>query len=127
MSSGRLDFCVGDGVIGPEATIQEAMVQYGIEEDHLMFQSFLYYQSQCSVNNPWDTEIGNQAESIREAINVLSSFNDPTNISEACGESIAPVMEQFAILMRELPKLALGLEDGMNLARCERVLPLYNR
>jgi hypothetical protein len=92
-----------------------------------MFQSFLYYQSQCTTNNPWDRDVGIQVSSIQETINILHTFQNPTNITNACGTSITPILNQFEILARELPKLVGGMERGMDLARCEKVLPLYQR
>lgn len=58
------DVCVGDGIIGPEATIEEALLQYGIVEDHLIFQKILYYKSQCTTEKSWDSAVIMQTVSI---------------------------------------------------------------
>jgi len=83
------DVCVGDGIIGPEATtttIEEALLQYDIAEDHLMTQSFLYYKSQCTIEKSWDSEVIMQIVSIRSSIDATSNvLSKKENIKNCCG------------------------------------------
>jgi len=64
LSALNSDVC-GDGIIVPEATIEEALCQYGIAEDHLIFQSILYYKSQCTTEKSWNSAVIMQIVSIR--------------------------------------------------------------
>jgi len=122
------DFCVGDGIIGPEATIEEALLQYGIAEDHLMFQSFLYYKSQCTTEKSWDSEVIKQIVSVRSSIDATSNvLSNKENIKNSCGDSIDVFLETIDDLKRNLQVLALGFEGGLDISRCSKVLPMYRR
>jgi len=122
------DFCVGDGINGPEATIEEALLQYGITEDHLMFQSFLYYKSQCTIEKSWDSEVIMQIASIRSSIDATSNIlTNEDNIKNSCGDSVDVFLETIDDLKRNLQVLALGFEGGLNISRCSKVLPMYRR
>jgi len=122
------DFCVGDGIIGPEATIEEALLQYGIPEDHLMFQSFLYYKSDCTTENPWDSEVIVQLTSIQSSIATTSHLlTNEDDIKNACGNSIDAFMETIDSLKQNLQNLNQGFERGLEISRCSKVLPMYRR
>ena len=122
------DFCVGDGIIGPEATIEEALLQYGIPEDHLMFQSFLYYKSDCTTENPWDSEVIVQLTSIQSSIETTSDLlTNKDDIKNACGDSIDAFMENIDSLKQNLQNLNEGFERGLDISRCSKVLPMYRR
>ena len=123
-----LDFCIGDGIIGPEATVQRALLEYGIKEDHLMFQSFLYYKNDCVTVNPWDGEVVLQVSSMQASIEIARTLlSQRDDIVSSCGSDMTPVMEQVSKLKNDLHTLVTGMDNAMELARCERVLPLYRR
>lgn len=122
------DFCVGDGVIGPEATIEEALLQYGIAENHLMFQSFLYYKSDCTRENPWDTEVTTQLVSIHSSIDMAESIlSNQNEIKDACGDDINAFIGSIDSLKDSLQVLQMGFEKGLEISSCSKVLPLYRR
>lgn len=102
-------------------------MQYGIKEDHLMFQSFLFYKSQCTITNPWDDEVTKQLSSIKHSVDILGNLMlKSENITSACGTKVIPLIANIESLNEQLPLLTSGMEKGKDLAKCDRMLPLYN-
>lgn len=113
---------------GPEATIQDAILEYGIRNDDLMYQSFLYYKSDCTIQNPWEDEVVVRVSQMRKSINAVSKLLGSRNqIESSCGYSITPLISEIDELKRDFEHLLSGMSRATNMARCERVLPIYRR
>ena len=104
------------------------MLQYGIEQEHLMFQSFQYYKSDCTRENPWDIEVNKQIQSAEKALLAWRDLdlNRQTTIDN-CGNNIIPFLNDADALQQSLTNFVDGLAQGLNLARCSRIQPLYRR
>ena len=104
------------------------MLQYGIEQEHLMFQSFQYNKSDCTRENPWEIEVNKQIQSAEKALLAWRDLdlNRQTTIDN-CGNNIIPFLNDPDALQQSLTTFVDGLGQGLSLARCSRIQPLYRR
>ena len=93
-----------------------------------MFQSFQYYKSDCTRENPWDIEVNKQIQSAEKALLAWRDLdlNRQTTIDN-CGNNIIPFLNDADALQQSLTTFVDGLAQGLNFARCSRIQPLYRR
>ncbi len=124
-----IDFCIG-GLYGygPVATVQDALLEYGISKDDLMYKSFVYYKSDCTADNPWENEVSLYISQMRQSINDASellSISD--DVSASCGDLVDPLISTIDKLRYDFDVLLKGMTQASNMARCDRIAPLYKR
>lgn len=108
--------------------MQDALRQYGISDDHIIFHLFLYYKNECTQVNTWEAEITKIMSYLRSAISAAESFiSQKTQVQVICGEKVVPIVNTFETLKQQLKNLSFAFERGIDIARCERVMPLYRR
>eukprot|EP00557_Chaetoceros_sp_GSL56_P006125 CAMPEP_0176494844 /NCGR_PEP_ID=MMETSP0200_2-20121128/10331_1 /TAXON_ID=947934 /ORGANISM="Chaetoceros sp., Strain GSL56" /LENGTH=407 /DNA_ID=CAMNT_0017892665 /DNA_START=247 /DNA_END=1467 /DNA_ORIENTATION=+ len=118
------DFCYGDGVDGPEATVQDALHQYGISDGNL----FLYYKNECAQENTWEVEITKIISYLQSGITTVDYFLSHENqMQNICGERIMSLVNSFKIAKQQMKKLSFAFERGIGMTQCERIMPLYRR
>jgi len=122
------DFCYGDGVDGPEATVQDALHQYGISDGHIILNLFLYYKNECAQENTWEVEITKIISYLQSGITTVDYFLSHENqMQNICGERIMSLVNSFKIAKQQMKKLSFAFERGIGMTQCERIMPLYRR
>jgi ABC-type multidrug transport system fused ATPase/permease subunit len=94
------DFCVGPtGSGGPEMTVQNALLEYGMGEDDLMYQSFLFYKNDCNGTEPWEpivAQFQQLQDEMSAAEGLIEEFDEigVENLTAACGTDFLPVITE---------------------------------
>jgi len=124
------DYCHGGGV-GPTQTIHDGLLEHGIKQEELTFQSFVYYNNSCIGKNPWDdiaSEYGLHLTLGIEATNSLLLHLESNVTNTSCKDNeLQESVKTLNHFNNDIQLLREGLEKAMELARCGRILPLYNR
>ena len=127
------DFCVGPaGIGGPEMTLQNSILEYGFREDDLIYQSFLFYKNDCNGTEPWESIVAD-FQQVQDEMNsfegLIAEFNEvgAVNLTAACGTDFLPVITEMNDIQNDFQRLAASFEQSVELARCGRVSPLYDR
>ena len=127
------DFCVGVGSNGgPESTVENALLEYGIKEDDLIYKSFLYYKNNCNGTEPWQP-IVDEFQVLQDEMGItedlVEEFNEVglDNFTANCGTGFQSVLVEVNKVHNDFQRLADSFEQGVELARCDRVAPLYDR
>ena len=116
---------------GPESTIQNALLENGFNVKDLTYESFLYYKSDCTIPQPWDTLTSNYRESIQKGVDVaahvLSRIDEIGEgvLMNACGRDFMPIITEVDRIKRDMMLLSNSLDDALEQSRCERVAPIY--
>ena len=93
-----------------------------------MYQSFLYYKSDCTIQNPWEDEVVVRVSQMRKSISAVTELmRSRDQIEASCGNSVTPLIREIDDLKRDFEYLLSGMVRATNMARCQRVLPLYRR
>lgn len=122
------DFCYGDGIKGPEATVRDALRHYGFSDDHIMLQSFLYYSNECTQVNTWEVEVTKCVGNFQHVMSTVDSFlSQGDQVRNACGEKVTPILNMFETLMSNIKDISFAFQRGIDITQCERVMPLYRR
>ena len=101
----------------------------------LTYQSFLYYQNECEITNPFDALSSEYRSQIQDGIGSIDEFLSPIVNNEnsteimniTCRRDMTFVLQETRRIQNDLIALLQGLEDALSLARCARISPLYNR
>ena len=93
-----------------------------------MYQSFLFYKSDCTAINPWDSEVKTQISSIQDSIDMADILlSQRGDIETSCGANISPILDHLESLRVGFENLATGMGLGIQIAQCDRISPLYKR
>lgn len=118
------DFCYGDGTNGPVSTVENALMEYGLNSTHILYDSFQYYKSSCTVDNPWKAYILPYDDLALNIVNNTSSFL--TNSSE-CGPSFDIVSGEVIKMQNHLSQFSTLFDQVLQYTDCDRILPLYTQ
>ncbi len=128
----NLDFCVGNGE-GPESTIENALLENGFNTYDLTYQSFQYYDSQCTIPSPWESRASAYKALIEQGVALttfLSSrilFADDQGLLGSCSADKTSIINEIDEVKRDLMLLSSSLGRALELSRCDRVTPLLDR
>lgn len=118
------DFCYGDGENGSLWTVENSMIEYGLDSTHILSKSFQYYKSSCTVDNPWKAYTRPYDDLLLNTINDAGSF---LTISSECGPSISLVTEEVTKVRQNLALVSTLFDQVLQYTDCDRMMPLYNQ
>mmetsp|Transcript_685 Transcript_685/g.1202 ORF Transcript_685/g.1202 Transcript_685/m.1202 type:complete len:772 (+) Transcript_685:336-2651(+) len=127
------DICVGEADPGsPEHTVTNILREMGIEEDGMIFTTFLYYRNGCAATDP----IGHfyqYEDHIQSGIESANKFLDQTDeigthaITEKCGRDAIQIVEGIGVVKDNLGILLNALRSTFEVASCARISPLFRQ
>jgi hypothetical protein len=118
------DFCYGDGENGPVWTVENSLIEYGLDSTHILSKSFQYYKSSCTVDNPWRAYTRPSDDLLLNTVNDVGSF---LTISSECGPSISLVTKEVTKVRQNLAIVSTLLDQVLQYTDCDRMMPLYNQ
>jgi len=118
------DFCYGDGENGSVSTIENALIEYGLDSTHILSQSFQYYKSSCTFDNPWEGYIFRYGDSIQKTMNDANAF---LTYSSECGSMFAVVSDEVTKVRQSLDQFSSLFDQVLQYTDCDRITPLYTR
>ena len=107
------------------------MLENGFSVGDLTYQSFLYYNSECTEPEPWESHTSEYRDLISKGVDVssfiLSRINElgKVELMDVCGKDFNPIVSEIDGFHRDLLLLSGDIDRALELSRCERVMPLY--
>lgn len=117
------DFCYGDGANGPVSTIENVLVEYGLDSTHILNKSFQYYKSTCTLGNPWEEFLLPFESLIKGGIRDAEFFLaiDTTD----CGAQFTDVVQEVSLVKDCLTTFLNLFDQTLQLTECGRVIPFF--
>ena len=109
-----------------------ALLENGFNVADLTYKSFLYYKSDCSLEEPWTDKMTEYEQLINEGLDVaqfvLTRINElgDVNLMNTCGRDFMPIIQEVDETQMNLMLLLNNMDDAVQLSSCERVEPIYD-
>ncbi len=93
----------------------------------------MYYKGECASEEPWSETVTEYRDLIEEGRNVAEfvlsriSSMGVTNLMNICGRDFHPIITEIENTWRDLVALTDIMNEAVELGRCDRVLPIYER
>mmetsp|Transcript_7519 Transcript_7519/g.17226 ORF Transcript_7519/g.17226 Transcript_7519/m.17226 type:complete len:524 (-) Transcript_7519:455-2026(-) len=124
------DFCSGGADKTPDATVREILDAQNFEQTDIVYESVVYYTSQCNTKDPFAfvDEYQVQIDAAQKTVGaIITSLEAVTvaRLSLLCGKDFGPFLSSIRLMQTNLVTLGENAASAQNLLSCERILPIY--